>query len=76
MDPILSMLGILGNSSSTRFPLRLGLAIGMRWSLARGSAIDELGLDANNYLDIPARQIRADNVADFQAELAANLGRD
>lgn len=39
--------------------------------LIRGQSLEELGFDDSNILHIPARQIRADNAAEFWEELKA-----
>jgi len=44
--------------------------------LHEGQGLDELGFDAEGFLDIPARTIRADNVEAFWAELKTNLGQE
>lgn len=44
--------------------------------LARGKSLDELGIPADRFLNIEARQIRQDNVAEFWAELKKNLGEE
>jgi ribose transport system substrate-binding protein len=42
--------------------------------LARGQSLADLGIPESGFLDIEARQIRQDNVAEFWAELKKNLG--
>ena len=44
--------------------------------LHEGKSLDELGFDADGFLDIPARTIRTDNVEAFWAELKKNLGQE
>ncbi len=44
--------------------------------LARGKTLSELGVPESNFVDIPARTIEKDNVAEFWAELNKNLGKD
>ncbi len=43
--------------------------------LARGKSLAELGMPENNFMNIPARQIRKDNVDEYWAELKKNLGK-
>ncbi|RMF38620.1 MAG: sugar ABC transporter substrate-binding protein [Planctomycetota bacterium] len=43
--------------------------------LCRGQTLEELGVPENRIVDIPARQIRQDNVDEFWAELKKNLGQ-
>ena len=43
--------------------------------LHRGSTLEELGVGPNGVLDIPARVIGPDNVAEFSAELDRSLGQ-
>ena len=42
--------------------------------LTRGKTLDELGVPEDKFVNIPARQIRQDNVEEFWAELKSNLG--
>ncbi|MCA9121112.1 MAG: sugar-binding protein [Planctomycetaceae bacterium] len=42
--------------------------------LARGKSLSELGVPDDGFVNIPARQIRKDNVEEFWAELKKNLG--
>ncbi len=42
--------------------------------LVRGQNLDELGVPATGFVDIPARQIRKDNVDEYWNELKKNLG--
>lgn len=42
--------------------------------LARGKSLADLGVPADGFVNIPARQIRKDNVEEFWAELKKNLG--
>lgn len=42
--------------------------------LARGKALAELGMPNSEFLNIPAQQIRKDNVDEFWLELKKNLG--
>lgn len=44
--------------------------------LHQGLELAELGFDADGFLDIPARTIRADNVVEFWAQLKKNLGQE
>lgn len=44
--------------------------------LARGQSLTDLGIPESGFLDIEARQIRQDNVAEFWAELKKNLGEE
>lgn len=44
--------------------------------LARGKSLEELGVPESGFVDIPARQIRKDNVEEFWAELKKNLGEE
>ena len=43
--------------------------------LAQGKTLEEMGIPENKFLDIPARQIRQDNVEEFWAELKKNMGK-
>lgn len=42
--------------------------------LARGKSLAEMGMPEDNFMNIPARQIRKDNVDSYWAELKKNLG--
>ena len=44
--------------------------------LARGQSLEDLGVPESGFLNIEARQIRQDNVAEFWAELKKNLGEE
>jgi ribose transport system substrate-binding protein len=44
--------------------------------LARGQSLADLGIPADGFLNIEARQIRKDNVDEFWAELKKNLGEE
>lgn len=44
--------------------------------LARGQSLEDLEIPADGFLNIPARQIRKDNVDAFWAELKKNLGEE
>ncbi len=44
--------------------------------LTRGQSLAELGVPETGFLNIQARQIRKDNVAEFWAELKKNLGEE
>ena len=41
--------------------------------LARGKSLADMGVPEDGFLNIPARQIRSDNVDEFWAELKKNL---
>ena len=43
--------------------------------LSRGQSLDQLGVPADRFFDIPARYIRPDNVDEFWAELRKNMGQ-
>jgi ribose transport system substrate-binding protein len=42
--------------------------------LARGKTLAELGVPDDGFVNIPARQIRRDNLDEFWAELKKNMG--
>lgn len=43
--------------------------------LSRGQTLEELGVPADGFVNIPARQIGQAELADFRAEIARNLGK-
>ena len=44
--------------------------------LARGQSLADLNVPDDGFIDIPARQIRQDNVEEFWSELKKNLGKE
>jgi ribose transport system substrate-binding protein len=44
--------------------------------LTRGQSLADLEIPESGFLDIAARQIRQDNVAEFWAELKKNMGQE
>lgn len=51
-------------------------SIALLAGLARGKSLAELGVPEDGFVNIPARQIRKDNVDEFWAELKKNLGEE
>ena len=44
--------------------------------LVQGKSLAEMGVPDDGFVDIPARQIREDNVEEFWDELKKNLGKE